>query len=473
MNRLIGAALALALACGAAWGQAPGIPIGGGGGPGSQVLPSAGTVGDLVVVGPLTQGVQDASALSTTYATMPKGINLTGNPVVATSIGPSTSEIYWNGTYSGICTSVAGCFANSLIMSSTVDASASSNGLGNLQVQTTLNSSSVKGSIANFQSNLHFNATSGNSTNQFYVSSNIWADTSANDGGTGSGGNARGSIFAINPQTLCLSGATNWVECSIDEHNITLATGASANLVYGMKVILASTNAVAATTDSAGFLLGIQAGGTNTLACGYCLGQNGGDHGIASTGAAFGSTSSGLSTIRFALDLSKIPTSVATILGPSSQDTVIQAGTTGGARNVVLNSGGNGATTVVAGAVATITSRFNITPGTGIGGATTIGSSGTGTGGLIINSQAGIFIEPTSAPVIVSTSLEVGSTSAATLSTGEFALAKISASGTAPTAGFLKMEATAGTAGGSCKIIAYAGTSTTPVTLVDNVGTGC
>lgn len=56
---------------------------------------------------------------------------------------------------------------------------------------------------------------------------------------------------------------------------------------------------------------------------------------------------------------------------------------------------------------------------------------------------------------------------------GEIASPKITASGSAPGAGFGKMEWVAGTTGGSCKLIAYAGTSTTPVTIVDNVGSGC
>lgn len=64
-------------------------------------------------------------------------------------------------------------------------------------------------------------------------------------------------------------------------------------------------------------------------------------------------------------------------------------------------------------------------------------------------------------------------TFAATTSTGELALIKISASGTAPGAGILKLSIVAGTNVGTCKIIAYAGTSTTPTTLLDNVGGGC
>lgn len=52
-------------------------------------------------------------------------------------------------------------------------------------------------------------------------------------------------------------------------------------------------------------------------------------------------------------------------------------------------------------------------------------------------------------------------------------IAKATATGAAPGAGFLKMEVTAGTNAGTCKIIAYAGTSTTPTTVIDNVGAGC
>jgi hypothetical protein len=68
---------------------------------------------------------------------------------------------------------------------------------------------------------------------------------------------------------------------------------------------------------------------------------------------------------------------------------------------------------------------------------------------------------------------QIGSTTAATLSGGEFDLTKISPSGSAPGAGNLKLAVVTGTTGGTCKLIAYAGTSATPVTVVDNVGSGC
>lgn len=61
----------------------------------------------------------------------------------------------------------------------------------------------------------------------------------------------------------------------------------------------------------------------------------------------------------------------------------------------------------------------------------------------------------------------------ATLSQGELGISKIIASGTAPGAGFGKLAVVAGTTGGTCKLIMYAGTSTTPTTVIDNVGSGC
>lgn len=50
---------------------------------------------------------------------------------------------------------------------------------------------------------------------------------------------------------------------------------------------------------------------------------------------------------------------------------------------------------------------------------------------------------------------------------------KITDPGTAPGAAKLALRVVAGTNAGTCKIIAYAGTSTTPVTIADNVGSGC
>lgn len=59
-----------------------------------------------------------------------------------------------------------------------------------------------------------------------------------------------------------------------------------------------------------------------------------------------------------------------------------------------------------------------------------------------------------------------------TLASGEIGLAKITASGSAPGAAGLKMAVVCGTNAGSAKIIAYAGSSTTAATVLDNIGSG-
>jgi len=56
---------------------------------------------------------------------------------------------------------------------------------------------------------------------------------------------------------------------------------------------------------------------------------------------------------------------------------------------------------------------------------------------------------------------------------GQMSMTKMTASGTAPGAGKMRFEVVAGTTGGTCKLISYAGTSTTPTTVIDNVGSGC
>lgn len=74
---------------------------------------------------------------------------------------------------------------------------------------------------------------------------------------------------------------------------------------------------------------------------------------------------------------------------------------------------------------------------------------------------------------IKAATLGLSGNTAIVLAAGEAGMSKITASGSSPGAGTAKFEWVAGTNAGSCKMISYAGTSTTPVTIVDNVGSGC
>lgn len=105
------------------------------------------------------------------------------------------------------------------------------------------------------------------------------------------------------------------------------------------------------------------------------------------------------------------------------------------------------------------------------------GNDGSGTLGLAGQRWGNMFgfgnIQLSGAASNVATAtVMVGSITPLTMAAGEVGLAKIAASGSAPGAAGLKYEAVCGTNAGSAKLIAYAGTSTTPVTITDNIGSG-
>lgn len=68
-------------------------------------------------------------------------------------------------------------------------------------------------------------------------------------------------------------------------------------------------------------------------------------------------------------------------------------------------------------------------------------------------------------------SAELGSFGA-TVAQGELGIARVAASGSAPGAAYAKIAVVCGTNAGTAKLIAYAGTSSTPVTILDNIGSG-
>ncbi len=148
-----------------------------------------------------------------------------------------------------------------------------------------------------------------------------------------------------------------------------------------------------------------------------------------------------------------------------------------GTSPVSLSTGGNTVEGLRVSHTASGVNYVNITPGT-TGNAATIGSQGetntplivrtAGTGALDLSpGGSSKFNYGTShgsawsflAPVYIEAS-------------NAFFSGKATDPGSAAGAGYCKTYWVAGTAGGSGKLVAYCGTSTTPVTIVDNVGTG-
>ena len=82
------------------------------------------------------------------------------------------------------------------------------------------------------------------------------------------------------------------------------------------------------------------------------------------------------------------------------------------------------------------------------------------------------FRIPSDQRVGAASSVEVGSLQTLNVNQSQIGIAKGATSTTAPGASGLKLGVICGTNPGTLMIVAYAGSSTTPSTVVDNVGAG-
>jgi hypothetical protein len=126
-----------------------------------------------------------------------------------------------------------------------------------------------------------------------------------------------------------------------------------------------------------------------------------------------------------------------------------------------------GASALSGGNVAGMPVYFNYRDVSGTYQNVSLNSAGnsSGTGYLAVGGTSGAILA-------AATGLEAGGVGATVLP-GDVAMAKGANAATAPGPGYLKLEVVAGTNSGTCKLIAYAGTSTTPTTIADNIGGGC
>jgi hypothetical protein len=114
-----------------------------------------------------------------------------------------------------------------------------------------------------------------------------------------------------------------------------------------------------------------------------------------------------------------------------------------------------------------------------------IRTSGGSSGGLFIGTSsnsgnivlfAGGNVTATNSALSISGSgqqVTIGSATPAAGQRGDLAQIKETDAAAAPGAGYAVLKWVAGTNAGTCKLISYAGTSATPVTVVDNVGGSC
>jgi hypothetical protein len=195
---------------------------------------------------------------------------------------PDQTAFYWRGNIGGSIANTQPVVVN--MFQADVFAVAASASTGNMRVYTNFGGASHTGTFLNFDSTFVVMGTTNNQpgTNKFYQAGNFGAFASVNDNGTL--GSASGSINGCCDYAVLNGGATYWLNVNGHETDVSIRVGASANFLTGSSVVLLSTNAVAASIENLGFLVGAQQGATATLNCAYAVGGYQGYNPISSTG---------------------------------------------------------------------------------------------------------------------------------------------------------------------------------------------
>ena len=151
--------------------------------------------------------------------------------------------------------------------------------------------------------------------NRNYVGAIFQAQAASGDGGTGlTSGTAKGGIFAINPIAVSYSGATNLLELTGAEFNMSAQTGSSMYYKAGMTVVQGPTDQVQGTVYDTAIGLSNQ-GGQVGWQNGILFGPMNGAFPITATGCLICSTGAGTATT--GLDFSSLTLSGNFLAGPN------------------------------------------------------------------------------------------------------------------------------------------------------------
>jgi hypothetical protein len=263
---------------------------------------------------------------------------------------PSTTAFYGyvgvvNGTLSG-----AGTYPTFYHMINQFNANTQLGTAENTRIYTNFGGSSQIGGFINFDTTLFINnAITNDSGNEFYQAGNTAAIAQVNVGGTSTA--YLGHLFADGHYSVLRSGATYWWSVSGDEYDISINSGANANLADGVSVVLLSTNAVAPTFgDFPAFLVSAQAGATATITCGLCFTGYEGNNALAATASIISLQPKGAvgsypqATIAYGIDLDLFAITSYAWRGPNATSLIDGAGNgTFSSINTaaILNGGGS------------------------------------------------------------------------------------------------------------------------------------
>lgn len=299
-----------------------------------------------------------------------------------------------------------------------------------------------------------FNApTNAANTNRNYVALAATMSVNAVDSGSG------GAFFALNPVATVASGVTGVKEFTGGEVNYALRSGASTTYKAGWSIVALDTDAEQADTYDTALSISAE-GGAVGVEFGVLFSPANGQHPFNSSSTVIGSL--GSTTVAAILDFTSYLSTYSlkfhnlTVSGGTTIPTFTAIGTNFG---IGLIANGSGAINLANGATSSVVIQPNSTIPLirGSNNATALQISGS---------------SDQSIPVVITSGCQFGSGTPLTLAPGMLGLITQTPATSAPGALGGALQLVAGTSPGTAKLIIFAGTSTTPTTIIDNIGAG-
>lgn len=222
-------------------------------------------IGLTAINGSATTAMRSDAAPPLSQAISP---TMTGNWAFnpAAGNGPTITPVAAFGTGVTVTQSPTGTqagnfFANPFHVSSTAALTGAAAALQNGDFECSLASSAVQGGVNCLYTVVGLNsATNASNANRNYVANTAVFQANSGDGGTNTGAGALGAGFAANFVANAVNGATNLLELTGGEVNISLQTGASAKNKIGWSVVSLGTDKVHGASVDAAFSVGASTG---------------------------------------------------------------------------------------------------------------------------------------------------------------------------------------------------------------------
>lgn len=220
-------------------------------------LAAAGTIGDAVVVGPLSSQVQDASAVAS--INFPVGLSSTQAIVQSGAMTLGTSIINFNNTASGTCNDSTRCYINLYkITETTPIINNSAFGRYHNWWDSTIPGGNMGTSSGGFVNEMDLfigssTPMSGSSGAYQWTNFRPFVDVNGSFGGTGVG-NERGTVFAMNPGVTLGANAANMNAGVVQENDFAVATGVNYNSMIFVKNDISSVHRTAGTKQNVSYV---------------------------------------------------------------------------------------------------------------------------------------------------------------------------------------------------------------------------